>query len=38
MATPFGFPGELQSFSCRQISILIDAMRFQIPLSGPSLL
>jgi hypothetical protein len=29
---------ELQSCSCGQISILIDAMRFLMPLSGPSLL
>jgi hypothetical protein len=32
------FPSESQRSSCREISILIDAMRFLIPLSGPRLL
>jgi hypothetical protein len=32
------FPGELQKLTCRQSSILIDAMRYSLPLTGPSLL
>jgi hypothetical protein len=37
-AQAISFPGESLKLSCRQSSILIDAMRHSLPLTGLSLL